>query len=139
VSLAQHARSVVRFGGASGLGLLLDYAIYTALHELGVPAGVANLFSASAGVTFVYVVSLRHVFAHLGAVSSRGTFLRYLAWQACAVPAASLAVGLLESALDGKFLLAKTLVLPFSFAANYLFMHWLLSRSAARAQAAPPA
>lgn len=138
MSLAQHARSIVRFGGTSGLGLLLDYAIYTALHEAGLPAGVANLFSASAGVTFVYFVSLRHVFGHLG-VPARGTFLRYLCWQVCAVPAASLAVGLLESALDGRFLIAKTLVLPFSFGANYLFMHWLLSRGARRAGDVPAA
>ena len=50
------------------------------------------------------------------------------------MPVASVAVGLLESALDGRFLVAKTLVLPFSFGANYLFMHWLLHRSAEPAE-----
>lgn len=135
MSLREHAVRVARFGGASGVGLILDYAVYTVLHAaLGVPAGLANLCSATVGITFVYFASLRHVFHHLAA-PEQGTFLRYLAWQAVAVPVASVVVGLLESALDGKFLLAKTLVVPFTFGANYLFMHWLLHRSSEPAPA----
>ncbi len=128
MTLREHTTRVVRFGGVSGTGLALDYTLYTLLHLAGLPATGANILSATAAVSFVYVASLRRVFAHLP-TPPRSTFARYLAYQAIAVPTASIAVGTLESALGGRFLLAKTLVVPFSFAANYLFMHWLLHRS----------
>ncbi|MFT4034541.1 MAG: GtrA family protein [Patulibacter sp.] len=119
------AMQLLRFGWVSGIGLLLDYAIYTALHLAGLPVTFANAISASCAVSFVYVAALRHVF-HADIVARRRPFAKYVAYQAAAVPAASLAVGLVESALDGRFLLAKTLVVPCSFGANFLFMRWLL-------------
>ncbi|MDQ8043156.1 MAG: GtrA family protein [Solirubrobacteraceae bacterium] len=119
---------IIRFGWVSLVGLVCDYAIYALLHAgAGLPAGVANLFSATVGITVVYFLSLRQLFSHLP-TPPRATLVRYLAYQAVAVPLASVAVGALESWLNA-FLLAKTLVLPVSFASNYLFMHWLLHRA----------
>ena len=51
----------------------------------------------------------------------------YLFPKALAVSAASWAVGAATTALEGRYLLGKTLILPLSFTANYLFMGWLLS------------
>jgi hypothetical protein len=83
----------------------------------------------------VFVVSARRIFE-----SSEhfllGLFAVYAAYQVAAVSAASWAVGALDAALDGRYLLAKTLVLPFTFTANYLFMSWLF---AARARGRPAA
>jgi putative flippase GtrA len=115
---------IIRFAGVSGAGLCLDYAVYSLLCASGVPAGWANLVSAGLGVTFVFAVSARRIFAS----SERfllGLFAIYALYQLAAVSAASWLVGEATHVLDGRYLLGKTLVLPLSFTANYLFMSWL--------------
>jgi putative flippase GtrA len=115
---------IVKFAGVSGAGLCLDYAVYSLLCASGVDAGWANLVSASLGVTFVFVVSARRIFAG----SDRfllGLFGIYAGYQVLAVSAASWLVGEATHLLDGRYLIGKTLVLPLSFTANYLFMSWL--------------
>lgn len=115
---------IVRFAGVSGAGLLIDYAIYSVLCELGLAAGWANLISAATAVTFVFVVSARHIFEAPGEFRMR-PFAIYAGYQVIAVSLASAAVGGMTTLLDGRYLLGKTAVLPFSFTANYLFMSWL--------------
>ncbi len=119
-------RRVATFALVSGLGLVLDYAIYTALCESGVRPGFANLASAGAGVTFVFAVSARRIF-RTDHEFLLAPFALYIVYQVVAVSLASLAVDTATSALDGLYLAGKTLVLPFSFTANYLFMSWLLA------------
>jgi len=116
---------IVRFAGVSGAGLCLDYAIYTLLCASGVPAGFANLVSASCGVTFVFVVSARHIFE--GEHFLVRLFMLYALYQVAAVTLASAAVHAATDLFDGRYLLGKTVVLPASFTANYLFMSWLFS------------
>jgi hypothetical protein len=128
-----HLERILKFAGVSGAGLCLDYALYSLLCTSGVDPGWANLASASVGVTFVFAVSARRIFAgseHF----LLGLFAVYAVYQVLAVSTASWAVGEVTHLLDGAYLLGKTLVLPFSFTANYLFMSWLFS---ARRRAAP--
>jgi putative flippase GtrA len=115
---------IVKFAGVSGAGLCLDYAVYTLLCTGGLDAGVANLASAACGVTFVFVVSSRKVFASSGQFLL-GLFAIYAIYQVAAISLASYAVHGATALLGGRFLIGKTLVLPFSFTANYLFMSWL--------------
>jgi putative flippase GtrA len=117
---------LLQFAAVSGTGLALDYAIYTALCAGGMPAGWANLISATAGVTFVFFASARRIFfaPHRNLHRRFGVYLLY---QAVAVTAASWAVGAATAAFEGRYLLGKTVILPLSFTANYLFMGWLLS------------
>lgn len=118
----------------SGAGLCLDYAVYVTLCATGMSAGWANLVSASVGVTFVFVVSARHIFES----SDRflvGLFALYALYQVVAISAASLAVDRATDALDGAYVLGKTAVLPFTFACNYLFMSWLFKTRSPRARA----
>ncbi len=115
-----------RFAVVSGAGLALDYAIYGALGVAGVPAGLANLVSASIAVTFVYLVSGRHIFRASGR-DLRRLFWAYVLWQAIAIPVASVAVHAATDAVGGRYMLGKTVVLPFTFAANYLFTSRLLT------------
>jgi hypothetical protein len=115
---------IVKFAGVSGAGLCLDYAVYSLLCASGVPAGWANLVSAGLGVTFVFAVSARRIFASDGHFLL-GLFAVYALYQVAAVSAASWLVGEFTHLLDGRYLLGKTLVLPLSFSANYLFMSWL--------------
>lgn len=122
---------VVRFAGVSGAGLLLDYVIYTVLCEAGLAAGWANLISAATAVTFVFVVSARHIFEAPSGFLVR-PFVLYAGYQAVAVCLASAAVGGMTTLLDGRYLLGKTVVLPLSFTANYLFMSWLFASRTTR-------
>jgi putative flippase GtrA len=117
---------ILQFAGVSGTGLVLDYAIYTLLCSGGMPAGWANLISAGCGVTFVFAFSARRIFGATHRTLER-QFAVYAAYQVLAVSAASWAVGTATELLDGRYLLGKTLILPLSFGANYLFMTWLLS------------
>jgi putative flippase GtrA len=124
IGAAMDLGRIVKFAGASAAGLCLDYAVYTLLCMSGLDAGVANLASAACGVTFVFVVSARRIFASRGHFML-GLFAAYALYQVAAISLASLAVHGATELLDGRFLLGKTLVLPFSFSANYLFMSWL--------------
>lgn len=117
---------LLRFAGASGLGLAIDVLVYSALNLAGVPAGVANVVSAACGVTFAYCASLRHVFDARERTTERGLFASFWVYQALAIPAASGLVALAAAALDDRWLLAKSVVLPVTFFANYVFMSWLL-------------
>jgi putative flippase GtrA len=115
---------IVKFAGVSGAGLCLDYAVYSLLCASGVAAGWANLVSAGLGVTFVFVVSARRIFAGSDHFLL-GLFGVYALYQVAAVSAASWLVGEATHVLDGRYLLGKTLILPLSFTANYLFTSWL--------------
>jgi putative flippase GtrA len=119
-------RRIIQFAAVSGTGLALDYAIYTLLCLSGMPAGWANLISATCGVTFVFFASARRIFfaQHRNLT---GRFGIYLLYQAIAVSAASAAVGAATDAFGGRYILGKTVILPLSFTANYFFMGWLLS------------
>jgi hypothetical protein len=82
------------------------------------------------GVTFVYLVSARHVFRSQRTDLHR-LFVLYAVYQVAAVALASGAVEAITNALDGAYLLGKTAVLPVTFTANFLFMSWLLRDRAA--------
>lgn len=136
---------LLKFAGVSGAGVCLDWAIYVALCSGGMPAGWANLISASAGVTFVFVVSARHIFESSdhdegGRESARlhGLFAIYAIYQVVAVSAASYAVHLTTDWL-GSYVFGKAALLPVTFACNYAFMSWLFSRRSpgARGASAP--
>ena len=118
---------LIQFAGASGAGLALDYAIYTALAASGMDAGWANAVSATAAVSFVFVVSARRIFES-GDRFLVTPFLMYALYQVIAVGAASWAVAVMTDAFDGRYLLGKTVIVPVSFLANFVFMSWLFSK-----------
>jgi putative flippase GtrA len=128
-------KRILQFAAVSGTGLVLDYTVYTLLCLGGMAAGWANLISATCGVTFVFFASARRIFFAEHRNLSR-QFGVYLLYQALAVSAASLAVGAATDAFGGRYLLGKTVILPLSFTANYLFMGWLLSNDRNEAEPA---
>lgn len=117
---------LVKFAGASGLGLTLDVALYTVLCAAGVEPGIANLLSATLGVTTVFLLSAHSIFDSADHFLLR-LFAAYAVYQVLAIAAASWAVDAMTEVFDGRYLLGKAVVLPATFAANYLFMHWLFS------------
>lgn len=116
--------TVLGFALVSGAGLGLDFAIFLVLILVGLGPGFANLISATAAVTFVYFVSTKQVFDYQGRFLFH-LFVVYLVYQALAVTIASWALGWIVAAWELAPAIAKLLILPATFSANYLFMHWL--------------
>jgi hypothetical protein len=120
---------VVGFALVSGVGLALDFAIFLLLVFAGLRPGIANLVSATAAVTFVYFVSTKQVFGYQGRFLFQ-LFVVYLVYQALAVAIASWAVVWILTEWTLAPASAKLLILPATFAANCLFMHWLTANRA---------
>lgn len=123
---------VVGFALVSGAGLAIDFGLFLAMVELfGVRAGPANFVSAAVAVSFVYFVSVRRLFAYEGRFLL-SLFALYLVYQFLAVTAASWAVDWLVADVHVLPALAKIIILPVTFTANFLFMSFITRRSAAR-------
>jgi len=125
------------FGLISALGLTLDCGLFAVLvHGLGGAPGWSNAISAGCAVTFVFICSIRRVFADQG-----GRLLpRYLLYGACQivlVAAASAAVGWLDA--KGWWpMVAKVSILPVTFGCNFLIMKLLVALARSRTCAALP-
>jgi putative flippase GtrA len=115
-----------RFGVVSGMGWLLDFSTFLLLSWKWLPPAWANVFSALLAITFVFSASTRHVFTEAGGFVWR-KFLVYLAYQACVIALFSAAIQALSLGLGIAPGLAKVLVTPMNFYANFLFMSVLLS------------
>jgi putative flippase GtrA len=124
-SALDHLLRLVRFAAVSGAGLLLDFALFLALLGTGVSAFAANAVGGGVAVAFVYFASVRRIFAYRGRFLL-GLFGLYLAYQCAGVTLASLAVAGLSGVVPAA--LAKILILPVTFAANFAFMSWLTRR-----------
>lgn len=112
---------VVGFALVSGAGLAIDFGLFLALVELlNVRPGPANFVSAAAAVTFVYFVSVRRLFDYQGRFLLP-LFALYVGYQVVAVAAASWAVDWLAVNVFVPAV-AKLVILPVTFSANYLFM-----------------
>jgi putative flippase GtrA len=115
---------VAGFSILSAIGLAIDIAIFSLLVHFGLRPGYANLVSAGLAVTFVYFSSAKKVFQYHGRFLLP-LFLVYLLYQVAAVLAASFAVDRLAIA-GFKPIIAKLLILPVTFTANYISMSFLL-------------
>jgi putative flippase GtrA len=129
--LRAHLGRLALFAAASGAGLAIDFLLFLAFIVGGTTPGYANLASGTAAVSFVYFASVRRIFSYRGGFLL-GLFAAYLAYQAAGVSLASWAVAAL-AALQVPPLLAKLMILPITFPANYVFMSLLTARREARA------
>lgn len=119
-----------RFALISGLGWLIDFSVFSLLCQ-HLPVYVANLIGASLAVLFVFFASLRPVFLYTGHQTSR-KLLHYIAYQVVAIWLASWLIDALSTVLDPLAwapIVAKIMVTPLTFAANFSFMRWLSGRA----------
>lgn len=121
--ITDHAKKIAKFALVSGTGLGIDFAIYLVLIWFSVSPFFANLTSATCAVSFVYLWSVRRIFNYEGNFLF-GIFIAYVIYQGLAVAAASLAIAWL-AATQVSAPLAKILVLPLTFGANYIFLFFL--------------
>ncbi len=106
--LASAGSSVRLHGFAlySGLGWLLDFAIFNLLASAGTSLFAANTISATCAVAFVFVVTRRRIFRR-SRTAYRPALAAYLGWNVVAIGLASLAVGLI-----GRCLLSPAILEP---------------------------
>jgi putative flippase GtrA len=85
----------------SGVGWLLDFTLYGLLVIIGIGPFVANLCGAASGVSFVFLMSRRYLFARC-ASSLGAAVLRYGLWNVVAIASASAGIAVLASGLAGS-------------------------------------
>ena len=124
-SIFEQLGDFLRFSLVSGVGWLIDIGLFTVLVALMFPPTIANLISAGVAVTYVYIVSTRHIFVH-GHCFQWQKYILYLAYQVLAISLASLAIGGLHSWIGGHPLISKLLVTPLTLYVNFVFMAYLL-------------
>lgn len=125
-------KALVGFTLVSGIGLGIDFCLFLAFVHAGFDVAGSNFVSAACAVTFVYFASVSRVFSYRGRFLLP-LFLVYLAYQVVAVLLASLAVKMIVR-LGAAPVLAKIMILPFTFGANFLFMSLLTRRRAVVAE-----
>ena len=126
MSLANLVNKAFSFGLISGLGLLLDMVIFYLICFVTEYVFMANLLSASAAVSFVFFASVRRVFFYQKD-KLWDKFLWYLVYNCIAIVVASLCVHVIAG-LGVQPLLAKVVIIPATFLANFFFMNWLLGQ-----------
>ncbi len=115
---------IIRFGFVSGIGWLIDFCLFVLVGWLGVPVWAANMVGATVAVLFVFFASVRHVFEYDGGYLL-GKLIAYIVYQVIAIIAASLFIDTLTHWFGLAPVLAKVLVTPLTFYANFQFMSLL--------------
>jgi putative flippase GtrA len=115
---------MLKFGVISGLGWLIDFTVFYLLVRLDVPPFFANVVGAGIAVTFVFFSSVKRVFQYEGGYLL-AKLAAYIGYQIIAVAIASALIDLISRHTGMEPLLAKILVTPFTFYANFQFMSYI--------------
>jgi putative flippase GtrA len=109
------------FGVVSGTGWLIDFGVFYLLIVTGHDSAVSNALSATVAVTFVFFTSTSNIFRSTNRFILY-KFLTYLVYQSVAIIAASWAIQALSIAAGFSPMIAKIIVTPITFYANFQFM-----------------
>lgn len=115
---------ILRFAIVSGLGWLIDFVIFTLLTMANIPVWMANVIGATTAVLFVFFASVRKVFQYKGHYIY-GKLMSYIAYQIVAILCASFLIDFITHQFSLYPLLAKVIVTPLTFYANFQFMSYL--------------
>lgn len=107
------------FAFVSGVGWLLDLAVYTVSSQLfGFAPSYSNFVSSMFGVTYVWIISLNRLF-HREAYGQSIYLLIYWGYQVASIFAYSLLISMIAgSALNSK--ISEILGMPFGFVAKII-------------------
>lgn len=120
-SLAKRIYSLpfVRWGVTAGIGAFLDVITLHFLTTAGLPVFFANIISSFLAITFVYLTSVQYVFKQ-----RKYGWARYAAFVCYYAVSITLFSALISFIVDYFSLIpvvAKIIILPFSFLVNYFF------------------
>ncbi|MFS9432935.1 GtrA family protein [Citrobacter sp. C348] len=115
---------IVRFAIVSGLGWLIDFSIFALLNSLEFPIWLANIVGATIAVLFVFFASVRKIFQYNGHYVLWKLF-NYTVYQVIAIVCASLLIDFIALQFGMLPIVAKVIVTPLTFYANFQFMSFL--------------
>lgn len=124
------------FIGVSGIGWLLDFALYTLLAFCAVPLFWCNICGAFAGISFVFIFSTRYIFKSHSALPLWVKYVLYVLYQIVLVCSVSWLLVRIHGALLASGLLpqsilaiaAKILVTPITLVLNFLVLKQLIEK-----------
>lgn len=115
---------IFRFAVVSGLGWLIDFSIFALLNSLGFSVWLANIVGATTAVLFVFFASVRKIFQYNGHYIL-WKLLNYIVYQIIAIVCASLLIDFIALQFGVLPIIAKIIVTPLTFYANFQFMSFL--------------
>ena len=134
-------RQIIEFLGISGIGWLMDFALYSVLTMAGMPAGIANFLSALPALTFVFIFATRKTFVtNEHGLPLGWKYVLYLVYQIVLISGVSLLnqtlVDLLRGLLAQETLLyrycalfTKIVITPITMFCNFLVLKRLAERN----------
>ena len=128
----------LKFFGLSGIGWLMDMAVYSALCMFSSRLFLNNTISSWVGVTFVFITSTRTLFKNNSRMPLKVKYLVYLLYQAALiyliskllVAVSAFIVSFVPLAFVQKMsaLIAKIIVTPVTMVLNFFVMKLLIEK-----------
>ena len=133
-------RQIIEFVGISGIGWLMDFAVYGVLTSIGISAGIANFLSALPAITFVFFFATKKTFVQKeGGLSIGWKYALYVLYQIVLISCVSLLNQTLFDLLRGMLtegtllyrycaLLTKVMITPITMLCNFIVLKRLAER-----------
>lgn len=129
---------ILKFVGVSGIGWLIDVLIYLTLSSIiKLNVHISNMISSLVGVSFVFLVSTRKIFANNSKINLKLKYIIYIVYQLILIYLASLAILSLKNyltSLDIKLvikyvnIISKIIITPFTMLINFIVMKLLIEK-----------
>ncbi len=127
-----------RFIGFSGLGWILDFAVYSILGIWFSNLVVNNFISSWVGVTFVFAFATRKVFENTSKVPLWAKYLIYIVYQFVLILLVSKILGVIDVFITTHFTwevllktsqyIAKILITPITMTLNFFVMRGVIEK-----------
>lgn len=132
-------RQIISFVGISGVGWLLDFALYNLLSYTVLDVFVANICSSMVAVCLVFFVSTRKIFDNKKeGLNVKLKFAIYIIYQLALIFVASALIKLINNGIITWIqvdiivtfapVIGKILVTPFTMTLNFIVMKLLLEK-----------
>lgn len=128
----------IRFVGLSGIGWLMDFAVYTALSYVTGNPFLSNICSSVVGASFVFVFSTRFVFQNNSRIPLVVKYCIYIAYQAVLIYFASWLLGEINAFIltyiswtiitNMSAVVSKIVVTPVTMVLNFFVMKGVIEK-----------
>ena len=130
-------RQALRFIGLSGIGWLLDFAVYTVLSMLLSNLAAANMLSSLVGASFVFLFSTRFVFRDNHRIPLFLKYCVYIVYQVILIVLISLLLSRINALICAhapafiaafSAILSKIIVTPITMTLNFFVMKFAIEK-----------
>lgn len=122
----------IKFIGLSGIGWILDFAMYTGLGFVSDNLAINNMISSWIGVTFVFIFATRKVFENNSRIPLKWKYFIYIAYQVVLIFAISkiltqinvviVNIVEIEPIVHFSAIISKVLITPITMILNFFVM-----------------